>query len=65
MSQSYPSVTASTPLVQPPAWAVLERKLIDVMNESVHPFLDKYTHPDGELIWGDTWKNSRDGRDDR
>ena len=34
------------------------------MNESVHPFLEKYTHPDGELIWGDTWKNSRDGGDD-
>jgi hypothetical protein len=61
---AYPSVTASIPLTQPPAWAVLERKLIDVMSESVHPFLEKYTHPDGELIWGDTWKNSRDGGDD-
>ncbi len=60
----YPSVTASIPLVKPPAWAVLERKLIEVMNESVHPFLNKYTRPDGELIFADSWKNSRDGGDD-
>lgn len=61
---AYPSVTASVPLTLPPAWAVLERKLIDVMSESIHPFLEKYAHPDGELIWGDTWNNSRDGGDD-
>ncbi len=56
--------TASVPLNDPPAWAVLERTLFQVMDQAVHPFLDKYTRPDGTLIWGDTWKNSRDGADD-
>ena len=47
-----------------PAWALLERKLIDLMNEAVHPYLEKYTHPDGSLIWRDYWSGSRDGADD-
>jgi len=64
MSKPFPTITATIPLRQPPAWAVWERRLIDVMGESVHPFLEKYTRPDGTLIWGDTWKNSRDGGDD-
>ena len=58
------TITASLPLDAPPAWAVLERALIDLMDRSVHPFLDKYTHADGTLIWADRWKNSRDGADD-
>ena len=58
------TLTASVPLGDPPAWAVLERTLFDVMDRSVYPFLDKYTHADGTLIWADTWKNSRDGADD-
>ena len=58
------TITATTPCWNPPAWAVLERKLIDVMNAAVYPFLEKYTHEDGTLIWHDTWYNSRDGADD-
>lgn len=58
------TLIASHPLHDPPAWAVLERLLFQVMDQAVHPFLDKYTRPDGTLIWGDTWKNSRDGADD-
>lgn len=62
-----PKITASIPLIKPPAWAVLERELIDVMSRSVHPFLDKYTHADGprqhELIWRDALPG-RDGADD-
>ena len=34
-----------------PAWAVLQRQLIRTTNEAAPMFLDKYTHPNGELIW--------------
>jgi len=34
-----------------PAWAVLQRQLIDVMNEAAPIFIDKYTRPGGSLIW--------------
>lgn len=59
-----PQITATEPCLAPPAWAVLERKLFDVMDQAVYPFLAKYTHPDGTLIWNDTWYGSRDGADD-
>ena len=58
------TITASVPLDDPPTWAVLERALFDLMDRAVHPFLDKYTRPDGRLIWADRWSNSRDGADD-
>jgi hypothetical protein len=57
-------ITATIPTAAPPAWAVLERSLIDLMDRSVYPYLEKYTHPDGSLIWADRWRNSRDGLDD-
>jgi hypothetical protein len=57
-------ITASIHYEIAPAWAILERKLIDLMNEAVHPYADKYTNPDGSLIWADTWTGSRDGMDD-
>ncbi len=64
---SIPKISASLPLITPPIWAVLERQLIDVMSQSVHSFLAKYTHPAGarqhELIWRDELP-SRDGADD-
>lgn len=58
------TLTASVPLDAPPAWAVQERALFDLMDRSVHPFLEKYTRPDGTLIWADRWSDSRDGADD-
>ena len=58
------TLTASVPLDAPPAWAVMERALFDLMDRSVHPFLEKYTRPDGTLIWADRWSDSRDGADD-
>lgn len=45
------TITATVPLVDAPEWAVLERQLISVMEEAVHPFLAKYTHPDGRLVY--------------
>ena len=47
-----------------PAWAILERKLIDLMNQAVYPYVTKYAYPDGSLIWADRWSGSRDGMDD-
>jgi len=58
------TLTASVPLDAPPPWAVLERALFDLMDRSVQPFLEKYTRPDGTLIWADRWSSSRDGADD-
>ena len=57
-------IKATVPLTEAPAWAVLERQLIKVMEEAVQPFLDKYTHPYGRLIWKIGDRNSRDGADD-
>ena len=59
-----PTIEATLPLAQPPAWAVLERQLIKTMEDAVHPFLEKYTRPDGRLIWRDGLRHSRDGADD-
>jgi hypothetical protein len=56
-------IEATIPCLTPPAWAVWERKLLDVMSQSVHPFLAKYTHEDGTLIFRDEF-HSRDGADD-
>ena len=35
----------------PPLWAVLQRRLIDAIDEAAPIFLDKYTRPGGSLIW--------------
>jgi hypothetical protein len=57
-------IRADTPLNQAPAWAALQRRLFAVMEQAVHPFLEKYTHPDGRLIWKEGLHQSRDGADD-
>ncbi|NCV22032.1 MAG: hypothetical protein EBV45_08795 [Chloroflexi bacterium] len=61
--QDLPIITASVPLLDPPAWAVLQRHLFATLDASVRPFLDRYVNPDGTLIWGDTLPG-RDGADD-
>lgn len=58
------TITATHPLEATPEWAALQQKLIAEMEQAVHPFLEKYTHPDGCLIWKDGIHNSRDGADD-
>ncbi len=57
-------IEATIPAVQPPAWALWQRKLIDIMNQAVYPFLQKYTREDGSIIWRETWPATRDGVDD-
>ncbi|MCP4165708.1 MAG: hypothetical protein GY759_07420 [Chloroflexi bacterium] len=59
------TLIASIPCLSPPAWAVWERKLIELMDQSVYPFLQKYTREDGSLIWRDSYEPGvRDGADD-
>ncbi len=48
---------------QPPEWALLQRKIIDVLNEVAFEFVDRYTRPDGTLIWREEWPGM-DGSDD-
>jgi hypothetical protein len=54
-------VDASLPLLDPPPWAVLERHLFAALDQSVEPFLKKYTRPDGTLVSRDTLPG-RDGQ---
>jgi hypothetical protein len=57
-------IKATVPLVEVPEWAVLQQKLLSVMETAVYPFLEKYTHPDGRIIWKEGTHKSRDGADD-
>ena len=57
------TILANIPFKAPPSWAIWERSLIDVMNQSIHPFLAKYTREDGTLIFRDDF-GGIDGLDD-
>ena len=35
----------------PPAWAVLQRRLIEAIDTAAPIYLEKYTRPGGELVW--------------
>jgi len=48
---------------RPPDWAVRQRYLIRLMDEATTAFVERYTRPDGTLIWRDTWPGM-DGSDD-
>ena len=61
------SLTATTPWARLPGWAALQRRLFDLLDAAVHPFLARYTNADGSLIWRDAAAlgyGSRDGADD-
>ncbi|WP_168120380.1 hypothetical protein [Paenibacillus sp. HB172176] len=38
----------------PPLWAVLERKLIDLMNDAIEPLMERYVREDGTILWPTT-----------
>ena len=57
------TIEATVPCTDIPSWAIWERKLIEIMEQSVYPFLEKYTNEDGTLIWGKKLV-TRDGADD-
>lgn len=58
------TITATVHYEYAPVWAILERRLIDLMNKAVYPYVEKYANPDGSLIWKDAWTGGRDGMDD-
>lgn len=47
----------------PPAWALMERHLIDFLYPAAMEYVNKYTREDGTLIWRDEWPGM-DGSDD-
>ena len=58
-------IEGNVPFVEPPQWAVLERSLIDLMDASVHPLMERYVRPDGSVLWPTTDDfSSIDGLDD-
>jgi hypothetical protein len=46
-----------------PSWALMERMLLDTLNQAAVEFVDRYTREDGTLIWRDQWPGM-DGSDD-
>lgn len=46
-----PTIVATVPLSNVPEWATLERQLFEQMEQAIHPYLQKYTHPDGRLVY--------------
>lgn len=60
--QKLKQIELSTPSV-PPEWAVWQRFLLDRLAQAAYEFVDKYTHPDGTLVWRDKWPGM-DGSDD-
>jgi hypothetical protein len=56
-------IISATKRIAPPGWAIKQRNLIDMMNEAAVQFVDKYTRPDGTLIWRNVWPGM-DGSDD-
>jgi hypothetical protein len=59
----YPVVTASVPLLEPPAWAVLQRDLFALLDRAWREFVRDFTDQDGRLRYHDRL-TSRDGADD-
>ena len=47
----FPTIEAKTNIQTPPEWALLERELIDKINDAAPKVLKKYTRPDGTLYW--------------
>jgi hypothetical protein len=58
----YPKIVASTQQ-PPPDWALRQRHLIDVINESAPVYQERYTRKDGTFVWRDKWPGM-DGSDD-
>jgi hypothetical protein len=55
---------AGTQQILVPAWAILQRRLIDGMSEAALWFVDRYTNPDGTLRWAREVWPGMDGSDD-
>jgi len=58
-------IEANIPCVEPPHWAILERSLIDLMDQAVEPVMQRYVRPDGSVLWPTTENfQGFDGLDD-
>jgi hypothetical protein len=58
-------IAGGVPLDEVPGWAVLQRRLLHEIDHAVSPFLERYTTPEGSLIWHDRLPApTRDGADD-
>ncbi len=57
-----PTLTAAR-LAPPPDWALRQRDLIATMQAAIPVFQERYTRPDGSLIWRQEWPGM-DGSDD-
>lgn len=58
-----PRITASTPLRETPVWAVLERRLFDLLDGAWREFEQTFCGPDGRLTY-EGRMHHRDGVDD-
>jgi len=47
----------------PPEWALRQRQLVAAMDEASVRFQERYTRPDGSLVWRERWPGM-DGSDD-
>lgn len=45
------AIRSTLPLVEPPAWAQLERELIARMNEAAELAISRYVREDGTMLW--------------
>jgi len=61
-SQSMTVVRLDAP-APPPEWAFWQRQLLDQMGPAAREFVQRYTKPDGTLIWRKEWPGM-DGSDD-
>jgi hypothetical protein len=61
------TIVANVPLGTPPAWAILERDLFDLLAQASLAFEEHFCRPDGSLIWRSTLRdsNGRPGRSSR
>jgi hypothetical protein len=61
------TIVANVPLGTPPAWAILQRDLFDLLGEASLAFEARFCRPDGSLIWRSTLRdsNGRPGRSSR
>ena len=58
-------IDANIPFVEPPEWALLERSLIDLMDDAVAPVMERYVRGDGSVMWPTTADHvTIDGLDD-
>lgn len=57
-----PTVTG-TRVAAPPRWALLQRQIFAILDKAAIEFADRFTRPDGTLIWRDRWPGM-DGSDD-